>query len=251
MGIFGNNNHSEPVQDQLSYVPTPQTNQPISINVSQAPIQDQVSNSQTFDTPTNTPQSPDPYSQVQTTQPYNQDQPVNGLPDNSYQNDFNPAYSDNVGAPTNTDQNTQPDGFQNDANQQQYAPAQNFDTPENQNVVQDNENSASPEPQQPTDNNQQDYPADSSSMNTGDAPADLDSIKQQALEQLTPLISHLNHQSPEEQFNTTMMMMQATDDRTLVSRAYEAAQLITDEPTKAQALLDLVNEINYFNKNTN
>lgn len=70
-------------------------------------------------------------------------------------------------------------------------------------------------------------------------------IKQQALKELTPLVDHLN-QSAEEKFRTTMMMIQATDDQTLIARAYQAAKEITDEKTRAQALLDVVNEINYF-----
>lgn len=75
--------------------------------------------------------------------------------------------------------------------------------------------------------------------------SDLLDIKQQALQQLTPLVGHLD-QSPEEEFRTTMMMIQAADNQTLVKKAYEAAQKITDEKTRAQALLDIVNEINYF-----
>ncbi len=71
------------------------------------------------------------------------------------------------------------------------------------------------------------------------------SIKQQALNQLAPLVSHLE-QSPEEKFKTTMMMIQASDNHSLIKDAYEAAQGITDQKTKAQALLDIVNEINYF-----
>ena len=43
-----------------------------------------------------------------------------------------------------------------------------------------------------------------------------------------------------------MMMIQASDDQTLLKDAYEAAKGITDEKTRAQALLDVVNEINYF-----
>ena len=70
-------------------------------------------------------------------------------------------------------------------------------------------------------------------------------IKQQALQQLSPLIGHLE-QSPEEKFRTTMMMIQASDNQDLVGAAYEAAQAITDEKARAQALLDIVNEINYF-----
>jgi hypothetical protein len=74
---------------------------------------------------------------------------------------------------------------------------------------------------------------------------DLLSIKQDALKQLSPLVSHLD-QSPEEKFRTTMMMIQAADDQSLVKDAYEAAQNISDEKARAQALLDIVNEINYF-----
>ena len=75
-------------------------------------------------------------------------------------------------------------------------------------------------------------------------------IKQQALSQLSPLVSHLE-QTPEEKFRTTMMMIQATDNQDLVKDAYAAAQEITDEKAKAQALLDIVNEINYFTQQHN
>jgi len=71
------------------------------------------------------------------------------------------------------------------------------------------------------------------------------SIKQQALSQLSPIVNHLD-QTPEEKFRTTMMMIQASDDQSLIKTAYEAAQQISDEKQKAQALLDIVNEINYF-----
>lgn len=82
----------------------------------------------------------------------------------------------------------------------------------------------------------------------GAAPVNNDellNIKQQALQQLTPLVGHLD-QSPEEKFRTTMMMIQASDNDDLIKDAYTAAQAITDEKTRAQALLDIVNEINYF-----
>jgi hypothetical protein len=79
---------------------------------------------------------------------------------------------------------------------------------------------------------------------------DLLSLKQQALEQLSPLVSHLD-QSPEEKFRTTMMMIQASDNQGLIQTAYEAAQAIPDEKVKAQALLDIVNEINYFTQSKN
>ena len=84
----------------------------------------------------------------------------------------------------------------------------------------------------------------STDSNSGDS-GDLADLKQQALQQLSPLVDHLD-QTPEEKFKTTMMMIQASDDQSLVKTAYDAAQQITDEKTKAQALLDIVNEINYF-----
>jgi hypothetical protein len=82
---------------------------------------------------------------------------------------------------------------------------------------------------------------------TVDSPTDpgLLSIKQQALQQLTPLVGHLD-QTPEEKFRTTMMMIQGSDNQGLIKDAYESAQQITDEKARAQALLDIVNEINYF-----
>lgn len=79
---------------------------------------------------------------------------------------------------------------------------------------------------------------------SGDANELID-IKQQALTQLSPLLGHLD-QTPEEKFRTTMMMIQASDNHSLVKTAYEAAQQIQDEKVRAQALLDIINEINYF-----
>lgn len=70
-------------------------------------------------------------------------------------------------------------------------------------------------------------------------------LKQQALQSLAPLVDHLE-QSPEEKFKTTMMLIQASDNVDLIPEAYEAAGKITDEKVRAQALLDVVNEINYF-----
>ncbi len=97
-------------------------------------------------------------------------------------------------------------------------------------------------------------PAISAATNTtggsgaGNSNHDLIDIKQEALGKLSPLIGHLD-QAPEEKFRTLMMMIQASDDQALVREAYEAALTIEDEKTRAQALLDIVNEINYFTQN--
>ena len=74
---------------------------------------------------------------------------------------------------------------------------------------------------------------------------DLSRIKKQALEELSPLVNKLD-QTPEEKYKTLIMMVQASDNQDLLSEAYEAAQKITDEKAKAEALLTIVNEINYF-----
>jgi len=78
---------------------------------------------------------------------------------------------------------------------------------------------------------------------------DLIDIKREALQQLSPLVGHLD-QTPEEKFKTTMMMIQATDNQSLIKTAYEAAQQISDEKARAQALLDVINEINYFTQHS-
>ncbi len=76
-------------------------------------------------------------------------------------------------------------------------------------------------------------------------PDDLLKIKQEALSDLTPLVDHLD-QTPEERFKTNMMLIQASDNSSLIQAAYDAAGKIEDEKIRAQALLDVVNEINYF-----
>jgi hypothetical protein len=89
------------------------------------------------------------------------------------------------------------------------------------------------------------YSAPTPTDDTNYTANDLIDIKQKALQQLSPLVGHLD-QSPEDKFRTTMMMIQASDDQTLVKDAFAAANAIEDEKVRAQALLDIVNEINYF-----
>lgn len=72
-------------------------------------------------------------------------------------------------------------------------------------------------------------------------------IKQQALAQLSPLVDKLD-QTPEEKFRLTMTMIQASDDHSLIKTAYDAAQKISDEKIRAESLLSIVNEVNYFSQ---
>lgn len=76
-------------------------------------------------------------------------------------------------------------------------------------------------------------------------PDELLKIKQEALSSLSPLVGKLEV-SPEEKFRTIMMLIQASDDPTHLGEAYELAQSLEDEKARAQALLDVINEINYF-----
>ncbi|HET6746661.1 MAG TPA: hypothetical protein VFH06_00970 [Candidatus Saccharimonadales bacterium] len=73
----------------------------------------------------------------------------------------------------------------------------------------------------------------------------LDSIKQDALSELRPLVDKLNV-APEEKFDTYLLLIRSTDDQSLIGPAHEAARAITDEARRAQALLDIIKEIDYL-----
>lgn len=82
---------------------------------------------------------------------------------------------------------------------------------------------------------------------TGDN-AELDTVKNSALEQLRPLIEKLDLE-PADKFDKYLMMLRASDDAALIKPAFDAAQGIEGEKEKAQALLDIINEINYITAN--
>lgn len=75
--------------------------------------------------------------------------------------------------------------------------------------------------------------------------SNLDNIKQQALGELRPLVDKLDV-SPEERFDTYLLLLRSTDDKELVAPAHEAAKAITDEARRAQALLDIIKEIDFL-----
>lgn len=84
------------------------------------------------------------------------------------------------------------------------------------------------------------------SNDTMSAPSgDLESIKKDALTQLRPLVDKLDL-APDEKFDTYLLLLRSTDDKALIAPAYAAAQAITDETRKAQALLDVIKEIDYL-----
>ncbi|HSE61601.1 MAG TPA: hypothetical protein VLA88_04890 [Candidatus Saccharimonadales bacterium] len=75
--------------------------------------------------------------------------------------------------------------------------------------------------------------------------SDLDKIKTSALEELRPLVGKLNLPA-DEKFDTLLLIIRSTDDQSLLDEAHDAAKEITDETKRAQALLDIIKEIDYF-----
>ncbi|MFZ1360644.1 MAG: hypothetical protein WAS27_01250 [Candidatus Saccharimonadales bacterium] len=73
----------------------------------------------------------------------------------------------------------------------------------------------------------------------------LDSIKKDALNELRPLVDKLTV-PPQEKFDTYLLLLRSTDDKTLIAPAHEAAKVITDEAHRAQALLDVIKEIDFL-----
>lgn len=77
------------------------------------------------------------------------------------------------------------------------------------------------------------------------ADGELESIKQSALQELRPLVDRLDLPA-EEKFNTLLLIIRSTDDKSLVAATHEAAKAIEDETKRAAALLDVIKEIDYF-----
>ena len=74
---------------------------------------------------------------------------------------------------------------------------------------------------------------------------DLSAIKQDALDKLRPLVDELDL-PPKEKFDTLLLLIRSNDDKSLIPQAYNAADQIEDETSRAAALLDVVKEIDYF-----
>lgn len=74
----------------------------------------------------------------------------------------------------------------------------------------------------------------------------LDGVKKEAISELRPLVDKLNV-APEEKFDTYLLLIRSTDDKSLIAPAHAVAQAIQDETRRAQALLDIIKEIDYLN----
>ncbi|MDO8335827.1 MAG: hypothetical protein Q7T74_03555 [Candidatus Saccharibacteria bacterium] len=74
---------------------------------------------------------------------------------------------------------------------------------------------------------------------------ELEAIKKEALEELKPLVDKLEL-PPEEKFDILLLIIRSCDDEELVDKAHKTATEIVDETRKAQALLDIIKEVDYF-----
>lgn len=88
---------------------------------------------------------------------------------------------------------------------------------------------------------------DASVVNKTTQNTDLDGIKNDALQELRPLIDRVDLPA-EEKFDTYLLLIRSTDDSSLIAPAHAAAQNITDEKRKAEALLDIIKEIDYLSR---
>lgn len=75
--------------------------------------------------------------------------------------------------------------------------------------------------------------------------SDLESIKKDALSELRPLVERLELPA-EEKFDIMLLIIRSNDDSSLLSTAHTVAKQITDDTKRAQALLDVIKEIDYF-----
>jgi hypothetical protein len=92
-------------------------------------------------------------------------------------------------------------------------------------------------------------PSDLPAPSTPADSSDLDSIKKDALGELRPLIDKVELPA-EEKFDTYLMLIRSTDDSSLIGPAHAAAQGIADEKRRAEALLDIIKEIDYLSRGT-
>lgn len=75
----------------------------------------------------------------------------------------------------------------------------------------------------------------------------LEDIKQKALTELRPLLDEVDLPA-DQKFHTILEIISATNDKELIPKLYEAASAIEDKHEKAKALVDVVSEIEYLNK---
>lgn len=87
---------------------------------------------------------------------------------------------------------------------------------------------------------------DSNTNRTDNADNLLNEAKQKALDALVPIMNSLDDSDPERKFDLSIKAIRYTDDKKLVNVALNAALKIDDDSARAEALVELINEINYL-----
>ena len=168
--------------------------------------------------PSFTPMSDDNSSAMSSSPMMNQPMPA-GPPEQA------PMYQ----PPADHTHHYQPPANDNSQVQQQYTPAPPQDFTQQQHSQNNDDNQYSP---------------DNNSVSNG---SDLSALKRDAMRELEGLLDQIEG-NPEQVFRTTMMLVQANDNPALLERALQAAKSIHDDKKRAEALLDVVSEINYFSQ---
>lgn len=75
-----------------------------------------------------------------------------------------------------------------------------------------------------------------------------ESIKQQAIEALIPLLDSIDG-PPEKKFEILMTAMRSAGDQNVLQKALQAALAIEEPAAKAEALLDVINEASFQEDN--
>ena len=75
--------------------------------------------------------------------------------------------------------------------------------------------------------------------------SELKGIKKDVLNELKPLVDKLDIPA-EEKFDTLLLLIRSTDDKSLLASAHDAAKAIPDDQRRATALLDIIKEIDFF-----
>lgn len=74
----------------------------------------------------------------------------------------------------------------------------------------------------------------------------LGDIRLQVISELRPLVNRLDFLAPADKFDTFLLLIRTIDDSSLIPMAHQAAMAIPDEVKRAQALLDILKEIDFF-----
>lgn len=82
-------------------------------------------------------------------------------------------------------------------------------------------------------------------LETPKAEENLGDVKKDAIEELRPLVDKLTLPA-EEKFDLYLLLIRSTDDSSLIAPAHEAAKSIADDTRRAEALLDIIKEIDYL-----